>query len=146
VAGDLGIQDAVRRRALPARGILTVGLPKTVEPIQAHPRPEEVHDLLTEAGLHRKRTPHQVHLACACGSRRPVVESHRASLLARGAGQGRYNSLQGAVVHLGMTVMAHTGAVGVRIRPQHRSKRAQKFRRLLGLRHRKINEINNPKN
>lgn len=146
VAGDLGINDAVLRRALHARGILTVGIPKTVEPIQANPSPEEVHDILTEAGLYRKRTPHQVHLACACGYSRPVVESHIASLLARGAGQVRYKSLQGAVVHLGMTVMAHNGAVGVRIRQQHLSKRAQKFRRLLGLRHRKINEINNPKN
>jgi hypothetical protein len=34
----------------------------------------------------------------------------------------------------------------VRIRQQHLSKRAQKFRRLLGLRHRKTKEINNPKN
>jgi hypothetical protein len=34
----------------------------------------------------------------------------------------------------------------VRMRQQPRSKRAQTFRRLLGLRHRKTKEINNPKN
>jgi hypothetical protein len=45
-----------------------------------------------------------------------------------------------------MTVMAHNGATLVRIRQQQLSKRAQKFRRLLGLRHRKTKEINNPKN
>ena len=146
VAGDLGLNDATLRQALHARGMLTVGIPKTVAPIQTNPSPQEVRDILNEAGLNRKRTPHQVHLACACGYSRPVVESHIASLLARGAGQVRYKRLQGAVVQLGMTVMAHNGAVGVRIRQQQLSKRAQKFRRLLGLRHRKINEINTPKN
>jgi hypothetical protein len=45
-----------------------------------------------------------------------------------------------------MTVMAHNGAVIVRIRQQQLSKRAQKFRRLLGLKLPKVNEINHPKN
>jgi hypothetical protein len=87
-----------------------------------------------------------VQLACACGYSRPVVESHIASLLARGAGQVRYKGLQGAVIQQGMTVLAHNGATLVRICQQQLSKRAQKFRRLLGLRHRKTKEINNPKN
>jgi hypothetical protein len=42
----------------------------------------------------------------------------------------------------GMTVMAHNGATLVRIRQQRLSKRAQKFRRSLGLRCHKIHEIN----
>ena len=67
VAGDLGINDAALRQALHARGLLTIGIPKTVEPITPHPRPEQVLDLLNEAGFNRQRTPHQVHLACACG-------------------------------------------------------------------------------
>jgi Transposase DDE domain len=146
VAGDLGIHDEALRQALHARGILTVGIPKTVEPIKVHPSPEEIRDMLHEAGLLRQRTPHQVHLACACGYSRPVVESHIASMLSRGAGQIRYKGHPGAVVQLGMTAMAHNGAVVVRIRQQHLSKRAQKFRRLLGLRQRKINGINDPKN
>jgi hypothetical protein len=146
VAGDLGINDKALRQALHARGILTVGIPKTVEPLTPNPSPEEVLDILNEAGLNRQRTPHQVHLACACGYSRPVVESHIASLLSRGAGQVRYKGHPGAVVQLGMITMAHNGAVVVRIRQQRLSKRAQKFRRLLGLRRRKINEINNPKN
>jgi hypothetical protein len=62
VAGDRGLNDAVWRQALHARGILTVGIPKTVEPLRPNPRPEEVLDILNEAGLNRQRTPHQVHL------------------------------------------------------------------------------------
>ena len=96
--------------------------------------------------MNRKRTPHQVQLACACGFSRPVVESHIASLLARGAGQVRYKGLPGAVVQHGMTVMAHNSATIVRIRQQQLSKRAQKFRRLLGLRYHNVNQINNSKN
>jgi Transposase DDE domain len=146
VAGDLGINDAALREALHARGILTVGIPQTVAPIPPAPTQDEVRASLTAAGLHRKRTPHQVHLAFACGHSRPVVESHIASVLARGAGHIRYKGLQGAVVQMGMIVMAHNGAAMVRIRHLRLSKRAQKFRRLLGLRHRKGNQINASKN
>src|SRR5262249_17759332 len=84
-------------------------------------------------GLNRIRTPHQVHLACASGYSRPVVESHIATLMSRGADHVRYKGLEGAVVQIGMTVMAYNGAVLVRIRQQRLSKRGQKFRRLLGL-------------
>jgi hypothetical protein len=145
VAGDLGVNDAALRQALHARGILSVGIPKTVEPINPAPSPEEILHLLNEAGLNRNRTPYQVQLACACGYSRPVVESHIASVLARGAGQIRYKGPQGAVVQLGMTVMAHNAAALVRIRQQRLSKRAQKFRRLLGLRCRNANQISAPK-
>jgi hypothetical protein len=146
VAGDLGINDAALRQALHERGILTVGIPKSVKPIDPNPSAEEVCDLLNEAGLNRKRTPYQVQLACSCGYSRPVVESHIACLLARGAGQVRYKGHPGAVRQQGMTVMAHNGATLVRIRQQQLSQRAQKFRRLLGLRHHKPNESNTLKN
>jgi len=146
VAGDLGVNDTALRQALHARGRLTIGIPKTVKPINPTPTPEEIGAILTEAGLRRQRTPHQVQLACACGYSRPVVESHIARLLARGAGPVRYKGLQGAVIQQGMTVLAHNGATLIRLHQQQLSKRAQKFRRLLGLRHRKINTINDPKN
>ncbi len=146
VAGDLGIHDETLRQALHAQGILTVGIPKTIEPLKANPSPEEILDLLNAAGLNRIRTPHQVQLACAAGYSRPVVESHIASLLARGAGQERYQGLEGTVLHQGMTVLAHNGAVVVRIRRQQLSKRAQKLRRLLGLKLPKLKEINHQKN
>jgi hypothetical protein len=146
VASDLGANDPAVRQTLHARGILTVGIPKTIEPVHAHPTPEEILDCLNGAGLNRIRTPYQVQLACAAGYSRPVVESHIASLLARGAGQVRYKGLGGAVRQQGMTVLAHNGAVMVRICQQQLSKRAQKFRRLLGLKPPKLNEINHPKN
>ena len=146
VAGDLGLHDEAPRQALHTRGILTVGIPKTIEPLKANPSPEEILDLLNEAGLNRQRTPHQVQLACACGYSRPVVESHIASLLARGAGHVPYKGLEGAVLQQGMTVMVHKGAVMVRIRRQRLSKRAQKFRRLLGFKLPRVNEINHLKN
>jgi hypothetical protein len=146
LAGDLGVNDPILRQALHERGILTVGIPETIAPINPTPNPEEILAILNEAGLNRQRTPHQVQLACACGYSRPVVESHIACLLSRGAGQIRYKGPQGAVVQLGMTVMAHNGAALARIRQQRLSKRAQKFRRLLGLRGRNINQINHPKN
>ena len=100
---------------------------------------------LTWIPLNRKRTPHQVHLACASGYSRPVVESHIATLLSRGAGTVRYKGLEGAVVQQGMTVMSYNGAVLVRIRQQKMTKRAQKFRRLLGLKSPKVSEINQEK-
>jgi hypothetical protein len=125
--------------------MLSVGIPKSVEPINPQAPPEAILDILNDAGLNRKRTPHQGQLACACGYSRPVVESHIASVLARGAGQMRYKGPQGAVIQLGMTVMAHNAAAWVRIRQQRLSKRAQKFRRWLGLRCRNVNQINAPK-
>ena len=76
VAGDLGLNDPVLRQDLHERGLLTVGIAKTIEPISPNPSAQEILDLLNEAGLNRKRTPFQVHLACASGDSRPVVESH----------------------------------------------------------------------
>ena len=146
LGGDLGINDTQLRQALHARGILTVGIPTSVEPIHPTPSPEEVLEILNTSRLHRIRTPHQVHLACASGYSRPVVEGHIATLMARGADQVRYKGLEGAVIQMGMIVMAHNGAVLVRIQQQRLSKRGQKFRRLLGLKQYKTNKINDSKN
>jgi hypothetical protein len=95
------------RETLHARGILTLGIPRTVEPLSPTPTPEEIQALLTTAGLQRKRSPRQVQLACAAGYSRPVVESIIASLLSRGAAQLRYKGWHGAQVQLTMAVMAH---------------------------------------
>jgi hypothetical protein len=67
VAGDLGLNDGPLRQALHARGLLTVGIPKTIAPVKAPPSPEEIRASLNEAGLNRQRTPYQVQLACAWG-------------------------------------------------------------------------------
>jgi hypothetical protein len=146
LGGDLGINDTELRQTLHTRGILPVGIPTSAEPITPAPSPEEVLDILNASGLNRIRTPHQVQLACISGYSRPVVEGHIATLMARGAHQGRYKGLEGAVIQIGMTVMAHNGAVLVRVSQQRLSKRGQKFRRWLGLKRHNINQINGHKN
>ncbi len=146
LAGDLALNDPKLREALQARGILTVGIPHTVAPLTPAPTPEAVFQLLNAAGLNRKRTPHQLQIACACGYSRPVVESIIASLLGRGAARLTYKGHRGAIVQMGMTVMAHNAATLARIQHDRLSKRAQKLRRLLRLKRCNINQFNAPKN
>ena len=133
LAGDLALNDSPLRETLHARRILTVGIPRTVEPRSPTPSPADIYEVLTTAGLHRKRTPRQVHLVCAAGYSRPVVESIIASLLSRGAAQLRYKGWHGARVQFSMAVMAHTAATVRRIHLGRLTSRAQKFRRLLHL-------------
>jgi hypothetical protein len=133
LAGDLAVNDPTLRASLHTRGILTVGIPRTVAPLSPTPSPEVIQELLTTADLHRKRTSRQVRLACAAGYSRPVVESIIASLLSRGIGQLRYKGWHGACVQLSMAVMAHNAATVRRIRHGRLTTRAQKFRRLLHL-------------
>jgi Transposase DDE domain len=116
LAGDLAVNDAPLRETLHGRGILTVGIPHTVEPLTSTPPPGAIQKLLTATGLLGTRTPRQAQLACAAGYSRPVVESIIASLLSRGAGQLRYKGWYGASVQLTMAVMAHNAATVRRIR------------------------------
>jgi len=146
LAGDLALNDATLRETLHGRGILTVGIPHTVAPLSPSPTPEDIRQMLTEAGLHGKRTPHQVRLACAGGYSRPVVESLIASLLGRGAARITYKGQRGATVQMGMTVMAHNAATVVRIHHNRLSTRAQKFRHLLRLKRHNSNEFKVVKN
>ncbi len=140
LAGDLALKDAALREALHERGILTVGIPRTVDPLPPWPPPEDVPRILREAGLQDIRTPTQVHLAYACGYSRPVVERLIASLLCRGAARLTYKGHRGAIVQTGMAVMAHNAATLVRIHEYRLSKRARMFRRRLRLRCRKVNQ------
>jgi hypothetical protein len=142
LAGDLALNDAALREALHARGILTVGIPKTSDPLPPSPTPEDVLRSLDEADLHHIRTPSRVHLAYACGYSRPVVESIIASLLCRGAGRLTCKGHRGAIVQMGMAVLAHNAATLVRIHEYRLSKRARMFRRRLRLRCRKVNHYN----
>ena len=142
LAGDLALNDAALREALHERGILTVGIPRTVEPLSPSPTPEDILRSLEEADLHHIRTPTQVQLAYACGYSRPVVESIIASLLCHGAARLTYKGHRGAIVQMGMAVMAHNAATLVRIHEYRLSKRARMFRRRLRLRCRKVNQYN----
>jgi hypothetical protein len=140
LAGDLALNDAALRDRLHERGMLTVGIPRTVEPLPQSPTPEEVLRSLDEADLDHIRTPTQVPLAYACGDSRPVVERIMASLLCRGAAHLTYKGHRGAIVHMGMAVMAHNAATLVRIHDYRLSKRARWFRRKLRLRCRKVSQ------
>jgi hypothetical protein len=140
LAGDLALNAAALREALHERGILTVGIPRTVDPLSPSPTPEDVFRSLEDADLHHIRTPTQVQLAYACGYSRPVVESIMASLLCRGAARLTYQGHRGAIVQTGMAVMAHHAATLVRIHEYRLSKRARLFRRRLRLRCRKVNQ------
>lgn len=142
VGGDMGINDPKVRRGLHQRGILTVGIPTSIDPINPAPDSETIATILAESGLASQRSAHQVELASACGYSRPVVESHIATLLSRGAGQLRYRGSHGACVQLAMTVIAHNGAALVRVSQQQLSERAQTFRRKLRLRNPKPKKIN----
>jgi len=146
LAGDLALNDPQVRETLHARGMLTVGIPRTVDPLPPVPSPADVQRLLKEAGLAHTRTPAQVRLACACGYSRPVIESILASLLCRGAARISYKGHRGAILHTGMAVMAHNAATVGRIHQDHLSKRAQKFRCLLRLKRHKPNEFKAAKN
>ena len=140
LAGDLAFNDAALREVLHQQGILTVGLPKTVEPLPSSPTPEDVLRLLNEEDLPQALTPCQVDLAYACGDSRPVVESIIASLLCRGAARVTYKGHLGAIVQTGMAVMAYNAATLVRIHEYRRLQRARTFRRRLRLRCRKVNQ------
>jgi hypothetical protein len=140
LAGDLALNDAALREMLHERGILTVGIPTTIDPLPPSPTPEDVLRSLDGADLHGIRTPTQVQLAYACGYSRPVVESIVASLLHRGVGHLTYKGHRGAIVQTGMAVMAHNAATLVRIHDDRLSKRARKFRRRLRLRCRQVNQ------
>jgi hypothetical protein len=140
LAGDLALNDAALRETLHERRILTVGIPKTVDPLPPSPSAEEILRTLREAGLSRTQTPCQVDLAYECGYSRPVVESIIASLLRRGAACLTYKGHRGAIIQTGMAVMAHNAATLVRIHEYRLSRRARQFRRRLRLRCRKVKQ------
>jgi hypothetical protein len=139
-AGDLAGNDAAVREALPARGILSVGLAPTVDPCPLSPTPADVSRMLDEADVHDIRTPSPGHLVSACGESRPVVDSLRASLRCRGAGRLPYKGHRGAIVPTGMAVMAPKAATLVRLQASCLAKRARLCRRRLRLRCRTGNQ------
>src|SRR4029453_5495014 len=94
-----------------------------VESLASPPNPRRVLSLPTS---YRKGIRVIQVMCCPCLTRSTRLlsgarQDHSASLLARGAGHMRYKGLEGAVLQQGMTVMAHNGAVLVRIRQQQLS-------------------------
>ena len=139
LAGDLALHDTALREMLHKRGMLTVGGPRTIDPLPPSPTAEDICRRLEAADLHHIRTPTPVQLAFVCGDSRPVVESLMASLLCRGTGRLSYKGHRGAIVQTGMAVMAHNAATLGRLHEYRLSKRARLFRRKLRLPCRKVN-------
>ena len=124
----------------------TAGIPKSVEPLNPTPTPEEIGAILTEAGLAAGSAPHT-----KCSWPVPValvVQWWKATspvYSARGAGQVCYKGPEGAVIQQGMTVLAHNGATLVRIRQQQFVETGNKVPPIAGLETIKRSIINDPK-
>jgi hypothetical protein len=133
VATDLGFRDENLRRQLHARGILTVGMPQTTDPIPCVPTSEMVEAQQHRTDLDPPPSKTRVKIAYACGYRRPVVESLIESLSCRGGTQIKYKGHRGAIIQTTMAILACNGATLVRIKHNRLSKKAQQFRRFFGL-------------
>jgi hypothetical protein len=133
LAGDLGLNDTRLRANLHQRGILTVGIPNSIEPIAAAPTKDRIEEILNTPDLNAKPTLTKVKIACACGYSRPFVESLIENLSCRGATHIKYQGHRGAVIQTGMAILAFNAATLMRIRQNRLSKRAQRFRRLFRL-------------
>ena len=138
LAGDLALNDAALREALHARGILTVGIPKTVNPLPLSPTPEDIPRILEAAGLQRYPHPDPGPSRLCLWVQPTGGQSIIASLLCRGAAHLTYKGHRGAIVQAGMAVMAHNEATLLHIHEYRLSKRARLFRRRLRLRCRKV--------
>lgn len=144
LTGDLGMNDPHLREQLHARGITTVGIPTSIEPIPKVPTPEMLQEVLQTPLLGEQQNATQIKTAYACAYSRPFIESLIASLICRGATQIKYKGHRGAVIQVGMAIVTANATTLVRIKQNRLSKRAQKFRRLFRLRPPNSTENNNP--
>jgi len=146
LGGDLGSMMSHCATRCTGRGILTVGIPTTVEPINPTPSQQEVRDILNGRASTVSGPPHQ---SAPClmpvAYSRPVVESHIATLMSRRCGPLHYKGSEGAVVQMGMIVMAHNGAVLVRS-VSSACQNGAKIPPIARLRRRNINQNNDSKN
>ena len=144
LAGDLGINDPEVRETLHGKGISTVGIPNTIEPIPKVPTPEMIQAVLNIPILNENQNATQIKIAYACGYSRPFVESLIYGLICRGAAHIKYKGHRGAMIQTGMAIIAANAATLVRIKQNRLSKRAQKCRRWFRLKPPNLNENNNP--
>lgn len=138
VAGDLALNRKEVRDSLHGRGILTVGIPKTLDPLPSKSTPEQIQAIHQEFAPGKVPSAHQVRAAFACGYSRPSpayagVESLIETLSCRGARQIKYKGHRGAILQVTAGVLACNGATLVRIQHGRLTKRAQRFRRFFRL-------------
>ena len=141
LSGDLALDDPDVREPLHSRGITTVGIPHTIEPIPKIPTPQMIQEVHKTAGLEKQSTT-QIKNAYACGYSRPFVEGLITTFISRGATQIKYKGHRGAILQIGTAIVAGNAATLVRIKQDRLSKRAQKFRRLFYLKPPNSNENN----
>ncbi len=144
LSGDLGMDDPRVREDLHTEGIVTVGIPRSVEPIPKVPTPEMIKADLQTPGLTGKQCKTQMETAYACGYSRPFVEGLITTLICRGATQIKYKGHRGATIQVGMAILAGNAATLVRIKQDRITKRAQKLRRLFHLKSAKSSKNNDP--
>jgi len=144
LSGDFGMNNPQVRDKLHTRGIATVGIPRSVEPIPKVPTPEMIKAELDTPGLKGKQSATQIKIAYACGYSRPFVEGLITTLICRGATQIKYKGHRGATIQIGMAILAGNAATLVRIKQNQPTKRAQKFRRLFQLKTPNSNKNNIP--
>ena len=146
VAGDLAFKDACLRNDLHDQGILTVGIPSTIDPVPAIPTPEMIRAVQTQFHPGKILSATQVRTAYACGYSRPFVESLIETLSCRGGTRIKYKGHRGATIQLTMAVVAHNAATLARIQQGRMTKRAQKFRRFFRLKPPNLLKNNDPEN
>jgi len=144
LSGDLGLDDPNVREHLHTKGIATVGIPHSIEPIPKVPTPEMIEEVLHTPGLGEKQNTTQITIAQACAYSRPFVENLITTLICRGATHIKYRGHRGAAIQIGCAIVAANAATLVRIKQERLTKRAQKFRRLFRLKPPKPNKNNNP--
>ncbi len=144
LAGDLGLDDPTLRNQLHSRGIATLGIPRSIEPIPKVPTPKMIEEALHIPGLEEKQNATQIKIAHACAYSRPFVENLITTLICRGATRIKYRGHQGASIQIGMAMVAANATTLVRIKHDCLSKRAQTFRHLFRLKPPNSNKNNTP--
>lgn len=146
VAGDLAFNQKGLRHQVHARGILTVGIPQSIDPLVAVPTPQMILAAQKQFDPWHIPSATQVKTAYACGYSRPFVESLIETLSCRGGLHIKYKAHRGAMVQLTMAILAHNAATLVRIQQGQVTRRAQKFRRFFRLKPANSLQNNVPKN
>lgn len=133
VAADLAFRQATVRDPLHARGVLTVGIPSTTEPLPRTASPQQVQAVQRTMPFPHTPSAHQVQVATACGYSRPFVESLIQQLACRGGTQLKYKGHRGAFIQTMTAILAHNAATLERITQNRLTQRAQRFRRFFRL-------------
>tara|TARA_Y100000310_G_C20621244_1_gene783407 strand:- start:11 stop:952 length:942 start_codon:yes stop_codon:yes gene_type:complete len=133
VAADLAFRQDPLRQQLHPRGILTVGIPSTTEPLPRRASPQQIQAVQQSMPFPQAPSAHQVQVATACGYSRPFVESLIEQLAHRGGTQLKYKGQRGAFIQTMTAILAHNAATLERIGQNRLTKRAQRFRRLFRL-------------